>query len=227
MEEFTLEHKGGPVWLVRNAEDEIVTELKGKKTEVLEQFEQYKAEHASPEVPEEEPSEEAAKPNLPNPDSLSGRAKTAALNAQVDTTFVEGEYKLSAGVQNEANKVFNVPDGWQPAWATPRHIDGGRHANHLRERGYRPVYRDEMGNDQYEDAMYVAYMDETDSDFVFMGGAQLFIGPSERLAKLRQAEYDAHMAAFTSKPDEFKSEAERYGAQLKTDRSSTYNPMRS
>jgi hypothetical protein len=143
--------------------------------------------------------------------------------------FVEGEWVSKSGVSNEANRVYNVPEGYQPAWATPRNIDGGRHANFLRERGYRPVYRDEMGDDMYGDELYVAFLDESDSDFVFMGGAQLFIGPSERLDKIRKAEYDAHMAAFNSKQEEDREFAEdRLGGELRTNReSSVYNPMRS
>lgn len=167
-------------------------------------------------------------PKLPDPSALSGLAKTAALNAQSDTTFIQGEWTLKSGVHNEANHVYNVPDGWQAAWATPRHVDGGRHANYLRERGYRPVYKDEMGSDMYGSEMYVAYLDDSDSEFVFMSGAQLFIGPAERLAKIRGAEYDAHMAAFNSKQEENQEFAESLGGSLKTQRdSSVYNPMRS
>jgi len=165
--------------------------------------------------------------SLPDPSKLSGRAKTAALNAQTNQVFVPGEYSLQSGIHNEANKVYNVPEGWQAAWGTPRHIDGGRHANYLRERGYRPVYRDEMGTDMYGDELYVAFVDDSDSDYVFMNGAQLFIGPSERLAQMRKTEYDDHMATLNSKQEEDRELADSLGGNLKTQReSSTYNPMR-
>jgi len=98
----------------------------------------------------------------------------------------------------------------------------------VRERGYRPVYKDEMGTDMYGSEMYVAFMDDTDSEFVFMSGAQLFVGPAGRLEKIRKAEYDAHMAAFNSKQEENQEFAESLGGSLKTQRdSSVYNPMRS
>lgn len=231
-----LKHLGGPKWVAIDEEGNHVQEFQGKKADVIPEFESWLADQEGldedpvvEEKPEVKEDIEVVEPDLPDPSGLSGLAKTAALNAQSDTTFVEGEWKLKSGVHNEANHVYNVPDGWQAAWATPRHVDGGRHANYLRERGYRPVYKDEMGTDMYSSDLYVAFMDEHDSEFVFMGGAQLFIGPSERLEKIRQAEYDAHMAAFNSKQEEDREFAEStIGGSLKTQReSSVYNPMRS
>jgi len=234
-----LKHIAGAKWHAISEEGEVVKEFTGKKVVVEPAFEEWL--NAQDSVSEEdreqdaveeerrvESGEHAKTVNLPNPDTLKGRAKTAALNAQVDSTFVEGEYKLKSGLQNEANMVHNVPAGWQVGWATPRTVDGGRHAAYLRERGYRPVYVQEMGSDLYGEELYVAYLDEVDSEFVFQGGAQLFIGPSERLAKLRRAEYDVHMAAFHSKQEDDKSSADSLGGELKTRHdSSVYNPMRS
>mgnify|MGYP001555028613 CR=1 FL=1 len=236
-----LMHVGGTKWVAMHENGDELAEFKGKKDAAMEQFEAWlhtyeedMAEDASSDddaslamsVPEvEEP--EAVEPSLPDPSSLKGLAKTAALNAQTDTTFVEGEWTLKSGVHNEANKVYNVPAGWQVAWATPRHIDGGRHSNYLRERGYRPVYMEEMGSDMYGSDLYVAFIDESDSEFVFMSGAQLFIGPVGRLEKIRETEYDAHMAAFNSKQDDDREFAESLGGSLRTQReSSVYNPMR-
>jgi len=224
---FELRHAGGPKWEAIDEEGNVVKVFSGKKVEVLNEFNAWTV---NPDGEEEEASEDVKPPakavNLPDPSKLSGRAKTAALNAQSDSVFVEGEWTLKSGVHNEANRVYNLPDGYQAAWATPRHIDGGRHANYLRERGYRPVYRDEMGQDMYEDAMYVAFIDESDSEFVFMSGAQLFIGPVEKLAKIRGREYDAHMAAFRSKQEDDQEFAESLGGTLQTKRdSSIYNPM--
>lgn len=226
---FELRHAGGPKWEATDEEGNVVKVFSGKKAEVLNQFNAW-ASNPNGEEEEVEVAEDVKPPakavNLPDPSKLSGRAKTAALNAQSDSVFVEGEWTLKSGVHNEANRVYNLPDGYQAAWATPRHIDGGRHANYLRERGYRPVYRDEMGQDMYEDAMYIAFIDESDSEFVFMSGAQLFIGPMEKLAKIREREYDAHMAAFRSKQEDDQEFAESLGGTLQTKRdSSIYNPM--
>jgi len=230
--QYEFKHVGGPKWAAVDENGETVREFKGKRADAEAEFEEFVAGLGDVEASDESvdvqkaSTEEREVPKL-NPDGLTGLAKTAALNEQVDTVFVESEYKLASGIHNEANKVYNVPDGWQAAWATPRHIDQGRHANYLRERGYRPVYRDEMGTDMYEDEIYVAYVDDSDSEYVFMNGAQLFIGPSERLAKLRQTEYDNHMAALNSKQEEDRELAEDLGGHLKTQRdSSTYNPMR-
>lgn len=241
---FELKHAGGPKWTVVNENGEVVETFRGKRAEAERLFEDWlagqsdadsvedAADASGSEPAADEPVVETAdepKPEvkLPNPEGLSGLAKTAALNAQMETVVVEGEYRLKSGVHNEANHVYNVPDGWQAAWGTPRHIDGGRHANYLRERGYRPVYRDEMGTDMYGDELYVAYLDETDSDFVFMSGAQLFIGPSEKLARARKNEYDEHMAALNTKQEADREAAENLGGNLRTNReTSTYNPMR-
>jgi len=232
--DIELKHAGGPKWQAINGDGDVLKEWSGKRRDVEPQFTEWLAsldEEATSAPVEEVVDEvqETSAPVLPDASKLTGRAKTAALNAQVDSTFVEGEWRLQGGIQNEANRVYNVPEGYQVAWATPRHIDGGRHANYLRERGYRPVYGDEMGTDMYGDELYVAYLDESDSEYVFMGGAQLFIGPAERLAKIRQAEYDAHMAAFNSKQEEDRVMAEEtLGGELRTKRdSSVYNPMRS
>lgn len=232
-----LKHAGGPKWQAVNESGEVLNEFSGKRTDVEPEFEAWLAaqseDNAEVVVAEDAPVQETQEESIPaapkvNTEGLTGKALTAARNAEVDSTFVEGEWKLQGGVSNEANRVYNVPEGYQVAWSTPRHIDGGRHANYLRERGYRPVYRDEMGTDMYGDALYVAYLDETDSEYTFMGGAQLFIGPSERLAKIRRAEYDAHMAAFNSKQEEDQERAEYIGGELRTKRdSSVYNPMRS
>lgn len=226
-----LKHIGGAKWIAENDAGETVREFNGKRVDVEPEFHAWLETYEEPEVEaqgeDDEVSPVESGPNLPNPDNLSGRAKTAALNAHVDSTFVEGEWSPKSGVHTEANYVYNVPDGWQAAWSTPRNIDGGRHANYLRERGYRPVYKDEMGADMYGDELYVAYVDESDGDFVFMGGAQLFIGPSERLAKLRRSEYDAHMAAIHSKQEEPENVGAHLGGELRTSRdSSVYNPMR-
>lgn len=226
---FELRHAGGPKWEAIDEEGNVMRTFQGKKAIVMKEFNEWSQNPVVGDVVEEvveevKPPEKAA--NLPDPSKLSGRAKTAALNAQADSVFVEGEWTLKSGVHNEANRVYNLPQGYQAAWATPRHIDGGRHANYLRERGYRPVYRDEMGRDMYEDALYVAYIDESDSEFVFMSGAQLFIGPVEKLAKIREREYDAHMAAFRSKQEDDQEFAESLGGTLQTKRdSSVYNPM--
>lgn len=239
---FELKHVGGPKWLAVDEDGVTVHEFKGKKATVIPEFEAWLADRegliedpvvegevVEPVVDDGEREEvEVVEPVLPDPAELRGLAKTAALNAQTDSTFIEGEWVLKSGVHNEANHVYNVPDGWQAAWATPVHIDGGRHANYIRERGYRPVYKDEMGSDMYSSELYVAYMDSDDSEFVYMSGAQLFIGPSQRLAKIRRAEYDAHMAAFNSKQEEDQEFAESIGGSLRTQReSSVYNPMRS
>lgn len=246
-----LEHKGGPKWLAKDENNRVLKEFRGPrrrvqpeyeawletymiakqpdKEEVSESGEEERQEEQVLEAETQEPEseEEPKKENLPDPSKLKGLAKTAALNARVDQTFVEGEWHQKSGVLNESNAVFNIPEGWQIVWATPRSIDGGRHANYLRERGYRPVYRDEMSDDMYEDGMYVSFMDEDSQEFVYKQGAQLFIGPSERLAKLRQAEYDAHMAAFNRKRDSIEADAERQGAEMRTTQDvSTYNPMR-
>jgi len=241
---FELKHAGGPKWTVVNESGEVVETFRGKRAEAEQLFADWldsqpdvdavedAADASDVESAAEQPAVEAAdeeKPavNLPDPSGLSGLAKTAALNAQMETVVVEGEYRSKSGVHNEANHVYNVPDGWQAAWGTPRHIDGGRHANYLRERGYRPVYRDEMGTDMYSDELYVAYLDETDTDFVFMSGAQLFIGPSEKLARARKNEYDEHMAALNTKQEADREAAENLGGNLRTNReTSTYNPMR-
>lgn len=223
---FELRHAGGPKWEAIDEEGNVVKTFSGKKAEVLNEFNAWTQNPDGEEEVVEEVAPPAPAVNLPDPSKLSGRAKTAALNAQADSVFVEGEWTAKSGVHNEANRVYNLPDGYQAAWATPRHIDGGRHANYLRERGYRPVYRDEMGRDMYEDALYVAYIDESDSEFVFMSGAQLFIGPAEKLAKIRQREYDNHMAAFRSKQEDDQEFAESLGGTLQTKRdSSIYNPM--
>lgn len=227
-----LKHAGGPKWQAVDGDGVVLEEWQGKRRDVEPQFNEWlskqEIEEPASEVVEDA-TPEAVKKELPDPSKLTGRAKTAALNAQQDTVFVEGEWRSASGVNNEANRVYNVPEGYQVAWATPRNVDGGRHANFLRERGYRPVYRDEMGDDMYGDELYVAFLDEADSEFAFMSGAQLFIGPSDRLAKIRQAEYDAHMAAFNSKQEEDREFAEdRLGGELRTNReSSVYNPMRS
>lgn len=241
---FELKHAGGPKWTVLNEAGEVVETFRGKRAEAEELFNDWLASATVADSVEDaadaddaavvvdEPVVETADETqpevaLPDPTNLSGRAKTAALNAQMDTVVVEGEYRVKSGVHNEANHVYNVPDGWQAAWSTPRHIDGGRHANYLRERGYRPVYRDEMGTDMYSDELYVAYLDESDSEFVFMSGAQLFIGPSEKLARARKNEYDSHMAALNSKQEADREFAEDLGGNLRTQReTSTYNPMR-
>lgn len=232
--DIELKHAGGPKWQAVNGNGDVLGEWSGKRRDVEPQFNEWlaererEAESVAEATVDDVVEERATKVSLPDPTRLSGRAKTAALNAQQDSVFVEGEWQSKSGVHNEANRVYNVPDGYQAAWATPRNIDGGRHANFLRERGYRPVYRDEMGSDMYGDELYVSFQDETDSEFVFMSGAQLFIGPSETLAKIRRAEYDAHMAAFNSKQEEDREFAEdRLGGELRTSReSSVYNPMR-
>lgn len=228
--DYTLKHQGGPTWWAVDENGEQVKKFTGRKADVKAAFDEWVAGQSDDsEVvdngnkPEEK---KVVEPTLPDPSKLTGRAKTAALNAQVDSVFVEGEFQLQSGVQNEANRVHNVPAGWQAAWATPVHIDGGRHAQYLRERGYRPVYSDEMGTDMYGDEIYVAYTDDTDSEFVFMSGAQLFIGPSERLEKIRKAEYDSRMAALNTKQEETRDISAPIGGELKTTRdSSTYNPM--
>lgn len=233
-----LQHKAGAKWIAVNEDGDVLQEFSGKRKDVEPEFEAWLSEQGSTHFDAEEEAKaqesegetpaEVTEPDLPDPDNLTGLAKTAALNAQQDSTFVEGEWSLKSGVHNEANRVYNVPDGWQAAWATPRHVDGGRHANYLRERGYRPVYKDEMGKDMYASEMYIAYMDDEDSEFVFMSGAQLFVGPVGRLEKIRKSEYDAHMAAFNSKQEEDREFAESLGGALNTEReSSVYNPMRS
>lgn len=229
--QYEFKHVGGPKWAAVDENGETVREFKGKRADAEAEFEEFVASLGDVEASDESvdvqeaSTEEREVPKL-NPDGLSGLAKTAALNEQVDTVFVESEYKLASGIHNEANKVYNVPSGWQAAWATPVHIDGGRHANYLRERGYRPVYNDEMGTDMYGDAMYVAYLDESDSEYVFMNGAQLFIGPTERLEKIRRAEYDQHVADLSSKQEGVQEVASPIGGQMRTEsKSSTYNPM--
>ena len=231
---YELKHAGGPKWWAVDEDGEQIESFSGKKDDVVAAFNAWVEQQTGGgsvdgTVVESDTANETPaqpEPSLPDPSKLTGRAKTAALNAQVNTVFVANEYQLESGIQNEANRVHNVPEGWQAAWATPVQFDGGRHAQYLRERGYRPVYADEMGSDMYGDEIFVAYTDSTDSEFVFMGGAQLFIGPSERLEKIRKAEYDNRMAVLNTKQEETRDVAAPIGGELKTTRdSSTYNPM--
>lgn len=246
-----LKHVAGSKWEVLNPDGEVVKTFTGPKKRVEPEFKEWLKTDEAQEITEaasfkeadendpvsaaEDEEKRAASgehgktPTLPDASKLRGLAKTAALNAQVDSTVVESEWNQKSGVVNESNRVFNVPDGWRVAWATPRRIDGGRHANYLRaDMGFRPVYKDEMANDMYEgEGMYTAFVDDDSSEFVFKDGAQLFIGNEERVAKIRKRDYDARMAAFNRKQDSIEHDAQRQGAMMRTTRNeSDYNPMR-
>lgn len=233
---YELRHKGARRWWVYDENEEVVTKLLGTKEEAAKLYEEWlRAPRTTPSavpVPTATPKADAVTSKGVPPrakSKLSGAELTAALNEGVDGTITPNEWKLQTGVFNESNEVKNVPFGWRAIWATPRHVDGGRHMSWLLARGCRAVYREEITEDQLSsDSMYVNYLDESEEVFVEQMGSRLMIGRIDKLDKLRELEYAQRMKAIErDERDTRNQRAAELGEQpISVQRTSeSYNPM--
>jgi len=222
-----LKHKAGQYWGVMEGENELA-QIKGNKKEALQEFEEWKVENGfATEKPGVEASGEPVDINKARSE-LEGLALTAKLNETVDTNIVADEWSPRAGIFNESNKVEGVPRGWRAIWAIPRTVDGGQHEAWLRQRGCRPVYREEMADSPYDSkGMFVNWMDEGSGEYVEQSGARLLIGPVSKLDKLRELEYSRTMDNIDRVDEQSQELAARIGDQpIRVERhSGAYDPM--